>query len=1702
MPAPRPPRRRVRLAALVSAVLAVSGFQLLLAPQAQAVSGTVVISEVFGANGNLYNQDYVELHNIGAGPVDLTGMSVQYRAATSGTGASSGVNLTGSLPAGGYYLVGGASSATGTAIPTPDAANTSMNMSGTNGVVILANTTTSNLLTNAQIGDGPSIVGTPGTNALIQDLVGYGTTPDRYETARAPQPGNTSVIQRTAGDTDDNSADFATSATGDPTNLGGSSLPLSLATISNQNAAVGTPVNIDFVSNASGGTPPYTWSATGLPTGLGMDAAGAVTGTPTVADDFNVEVTVEDSAAPTHATASKTFTWHVSAPLSVTPIAQIQGTGSSSPLVGELVSTQGVVTASYPTGGLNGFYIQTPGPDTANASDAIFVFGGAGFSNYPTIGASVSVTGTVTEFNGLTELVVDNGGVSTIADLPGSVTPKTQIPQTNCAVGACPSTAALNDAREPVEGELFKPTAAWTATDVYDGGPAYNDGTNSSQNFGEIGVAADRNKPLVAPTEVVDAQKTNAVNQRIAYNNAHRIILDDGSSTNYSSATGQPFPWMSSSYVPRVGAAVTFPGPVVLTWGFNQWRIEPTTQVVGAPTAGQPQFSQTRAANAAPVNVGGQIKLATFNVLNFFPTTGEEFAGGAGHTCTYFNDRQGNPITVNSCNPNGPRGAANAANLQRQRDKIVAAINTANADIVSLEELENSVQFGKPRDFAISALVDALNADAGAGTWAFVPSPATLPPTAQQDVIRTGFIYKPAKVETVGTSVVLSSESGTGGAFEDAREPLAQAFRQAGGSASDTFAVIVNHFKSKGSGTPDPNGQGNANDRRVLQAKSLLTFANSFKAARGTDKVFLVGDFNAYSKEDPIQVLEDGGYTNLDSTSDQSEESYNFDGFVGSLDHVLANAAAHEMVTGVDVWPINAYESVYYEYSRFNYNVTNLYDAGPFRSSDHNPEIVGLNVTEPSTRTIQILGTNDFHGRLQRETGSPTAGAAVLSGAVKQLRGQNPDTVFAAAGDLIGASTFESFIAHDKPTIDALNEAGLDVSSVGNHEFDQGYNDLVNRVMAPYNATTNPDGGAGWQYLGANVRFRSSNNPALPRTWTKSFGSVKVGFVGAVTEHLPELVSPGGIADIKVTDIVDEVNTAADNLKANGADIVVMLVHEGAPMTNCNQIGNLGPDTDFGSIITGVNDNVDAIVSGHTHLAYNCRFAVPGWDGRPVTQRPVVSAGQYGMALNQLDFTVDTATGQIESSDQHLLNLQDCGATCTTSAPVYVPNYPADPDTESIVADAVANAAVLGAVKLGNLGGPFFRGKVADGTTENRGAESTLGNLVAEVQKWATRNPESGSAQIAFMNPGGLRQDMTGTGSGAFPRDLTYQQAAVVQPFANTLVNMGLTGAQIKTVLEQQWQPAGASRPFLKLGISKGFTYTFDDSKPVGSRITGMWLNGTPINPATEYSVTVNSFLATGGDSFFELNNGAHKQDTGQTDLQAMVAFMAEFASGASQVAPSYVQNGVGVKFPAGAPASYAPGDHVKFDVSSWSMTNALDVKDSVVTVKLGSATLGTATLDNAPQAALPGFDTVGKASVDVVLPAGTPGGATSLTLVGTDTGTSITVPITVSGGGGGQPTKVASTTTGKVKPAKPKVGQKVKLKVSVTGANGVAVTGQVTITVKGEDAITVDLVNGKATVNLGKFNKKGKKKVTIDYSGSTTLLPSSETLTFKVRAR
>ncbi|MCR2762164.1 5'-nucleotidase C-terminal domain-containing protein [Microbacterium sp. zg.B48] len=754
---------------------------------------------------------------------------------------------------------------------------------------------------------------------------------------------------------------------------------------------------------------------------------------------------------------------------------------------------------------------------------------------------------------------------------------------------------------------------------------------------------------------------------------------------------------------------------------------------------------------------------------------------------------------------------------------------------------------------------------------------------------------------------------------------------------------------------------------------------------------------------------------------------------------------------------------------------------------------------------VQILATNDFHGRILNNTTNGEAGAAVLAGAVTQLRAENPNTVFAAAGDLIGASTFESFIQSDKPTIDALNGAGLDVSAVGNHELDQGYADLVERVMAPYDPTTNPYGGAEWEYIAANLRVRSTGEPAVPPTWIQEFGDVSVGFVGAVTEELRALVSPGGIADIDVLPIIESVNTEAAALVAGGADLVVMLVHEGAPTTDCATMDDTGPWAD---IVNNVSADVDAIVSGHTHLAYDCSFPVAQWasEGRAVTDRPVVSAGQYGTNLNQLQFTVDGATGAVSAVSQALLKLED---------PVESPRYPADTAVAGIVSRAATEADALGAVELGTIGGPFNRAQVlnAEGARiENRGGESTLGNLVAEVQQWATEAPESGASQIAFMNPGGLRADMTGVdpGDGSYPRVVTVRQAAAVQSFANTLVNLQLTGAQIKSVLEQQWQRDAfnklPTRPFLRLGVSEGFEYTYTQqtvseqeldnpttpedeslrapySAPQGT-VTGMWLHGEPIDLTASYSVTVNSFLSTGGDNFREFANGTGKRDTGKVDLAAMVDYMGAFAA-STPLPVDYAQHAVEVAFPQDAPTAYELGSTVAFDVRSWSMTHATDVRDSELIVSLADRVLGTfpvdSTLGTAP------YDDYGTASVAVELPADAPVGAIALTLTGAATGTSIEVALTTVD-------RAGSITIGIPNKLYAKQNAAIQYRVLVLAEGATPVTGEVTIRDGSEVIATATLTaedHGTVKVTLPALGR-GVHALSASYAGSDTVKPST----------
>ncbi|KGN38564.1 ExeM/NucH family extracellular endonuclease [Knoellia subterranea] len=584
-------------------------------------------------------------------------------------------------------------------------------------------------------------------------------------------------------------------------------------------------------------------------------------------------------------------------------IAEIQGTGAASAMQGKLVTTKGVVTAVYPTGGFNGLYLQTPGTGgttdaTPGASDGIFVFR----QTDAEIGDCFDVEATVTEFSGLTEL-----------------TDATLTPATDCApVTPTPlATVPVTDAeKEQYEGMLVQPEGTYTITNNY-----------ALNQYGQLGLAVG-DKPLYQSTDVVRPGAEAAAYE--AENLKKYITLDDGSSANYlrnAAAQDSPLPYLSQDEPMRTGSHVTFTKPVILDYRF-QWNYQPVGHIVGATDADDPITTENDREFTAP-KVGGDVRIATFNVLNYFTDLGE--TEDTYKNCDFFADRDGTPVATDFCEV---RGAWTQAAFKDQEAKIVTAINGLTADVVSLEEIETSSMIsylpGQPRDKALATLVTALNK--GGGQWAYVQSPTVTP--SSEDVIRTAFIYRKDRIQALDASQILLDE-----AFANARYPLAQKFKAK--NAGSPFVVVANHFKSKGSGEDDGTGQGNSNPSRIAQAKAVTSWVNTVFA---DEAVFLVGDFNSYSMEDPVREIEAAGFTNLAKKFEPESTSYQFSGRLGSLDHGFANAKALKQVTGAGVWDINGDESVAMQYSRRNYNVTDFYTTQPFASSDHDPLVIGVKV--------------------------------------------------------------------------------------------------------------------------------------------------------------------------------------------------------------------------------------------------------------------------------------------------------------------------------------------------------------------------------------------------------------------------------------------------------------------------------------------------------------------------------------------------------------------------------------------------------------------------------------------------------------------------------------------------------------------------------------------------------------------------------------
>ncbi|EPD83253.1 hypothetical protein HMPREF1529_02626 [Microbacterium sp. oral taxon 186 str. F0373] len=1392
-------KRRSFVAAITAGALALTGAGLAALPARAAVSAdaAVLINEVYGGGGN---SKATYTHDF----VELVNVSsapvsldgwTLQYAAAGGDNKFSAQPLSGTIAAGRTFLVQEAKGQGGTTPLPTPDAVGSLALSGTTGKVALVSS-------SAAI-TGPNDAG-------VVDYVAWGDSATPAAGSPASATENATSISRNASHTNTavNSADFAVGAP--------------------------TPQN-----SASGAEPTPGPTGTASPT-----PQPTTTSTPT--------------PQPTSTGTPGTET--------ITSIAAIQGSADKTPLNGQTVTTEGVVTAHYATGGYNGYVIQTPGTggtvdlSTHTASDAIFVYAKtSAVASEVALGDTVRVTGTAGEFNGLTQLTVDAGKATKIADAAKP---------TPVVLTTWPSAITQ---RESLESMLVSVSSTFTVTN-----------TNNTNRYGEVGLAAGAGV-LRQPTDVARPGSSEA--EAVAADNLARgVILDDGGSLDYAARAnkgagallnGDLTPaYVSLDKPVVVGGTASLSGAFVLDYRNNAWKLNPVSFLAGdGKTQGQASFTNPR--TAAPASVGGDLSVGSFNVLNYFTTLGSSDA-----SCQPYTDRAG--VGTNVRGGCDLRGAWGAADLARQQSKIVSAINTLDASVVGLMEIENSAKSTPSTpDKAVSTLVAALNAAAGSEKWAYVPASAQLPDASQQDVIRNAIIYQPARVAPVGDALALGTQSGSGQAFDNAREPIAQKFAPAGGG--EPFLFVVNHFKSKGSSgasgsqADQKDGQGAWNPARVAQATALRDWVSSITTTG--EAAVLVGDFNSYTQEDPLKVLYDAGYTDAESALKVGRSTYSFDGLSGSLDHVLLNAAAGKRVTGGDVWNINSGESVALEYSRYNNHGTLLWQDGPYRSSDHDPLKVGLSARKSAPTMIDILTINDFHGRI--EAGSQgEAGAAVLAGAVAAKKAKNPNTILVSAGDNIGASTFTSLIQQDSPTIDALKAAGLEVSAVGNHEFDRGFDDLKGRVLPRFGGNTDVKNvtpeqiAAGSPYaLGANVYQKGTKTPALPEYAVKTIDGVRVAFIGTVTTDTARMVDPQGIKDIDFGDQLEAANRVADKI-SNGdlADVTVLLTHSGSSVSNqCDAVAT--DPSDFGTLIRGASSHIDAIVSAHTHQTYACNVQV-GSSGK---LRPVIQASEYGKALGQLSLQYDT--------DAHEL------VSATGSTQALAKAYPADAAVASMVAAFTAQASTIGSKPVGAITADILRGGKGG---SDRGVESTMGNTVADIYLWATStNPAYAGtkAQIALMNPGGLRADLVRSGDGT----VTFKELAAVQPFANTLVTVTLTGAQLKDILTRQWQATG-DRPKLHLGVSKGFTYEYTEDAPLAGQtasrsghIVSMSLDGKKISDADTFTVVTNSFLANGGDGFTPFAQGTARTDTGQVDLDATLAY----AAAVKPMAPSPVGRAV-----------------------------------------------------------------------------------------------------------------------------------------------------------------------------------------------------------------
>ena len=532
---------------------------------------------------------------------------------------------------------------------------------------------------------------------------------------------------------------------------------------------------------------------------------------------------------------------------------------------------------------------------------------------------------------------------------------------------------------------------------------------------------------------------------------------------------------------------------------------------------------------------------------------------------------------------------------------------------------------------------------------------------------------------------------------------------------------------------------------------------------------------------------------------------------------------------------------------------------------------------KPTHTQIQLLAINDFHGNLAPNSptsssgnvnGTPAGGAEFLATHLKQMRaaaaakGQQSITV--AAGDLIGASPLLSAAFHDEPTIEALSGMGLEVASVGNHEFDEGWHELLrmqtggclpdgdgqnNQNSCPDPAT--PFTGAKFKYLSANVFFENTQETLFAPYKIKTFkDGRKVAFIGMTLEDTPNIVTKAGVEGLTFTDEIETANKLVPILKKKGAESIVVLLHEGGfpadPRAYNSCPGISGPIVDINA---GLDPEIDAIISGHTHQGYNCTLQDKA--GAP---RLVTSASSFGKLVTEVRLSIDNTTGDVDRANT-IANNQ-----------IITQDVPKDPRTSALISKYQTFVAPIANKVIGHITTPSIS------RTQDESLESPLGNLIADAQLADPSVVTDGKTPVAaFMNPGGIRADLA-SNAGA----VTFGQAFTVQSFNNFLVSMDMTGAQIKTLLEQQFSGVnGPEAPRFKVLQVAGITYTWNPAAPAGSKVVpgSIEIAGQPLVDTTTYRIVTNNFLSDGGDGFPAFTTATNKF-FGGLDIDAFANYL------------------------------------------------------------------------------------------------------------------------------------------------------------------------------------------------------------------------------------